>query len=173
MEAFKKILNPGTVEISRKPCPVFVVAEYTIKGGRGRLSMTGVEGPRHDGDAWGGCGQIVMHGTGLVEDVGPSWTRAMVARLAAIWGRWHLNDCQAGTPAQMAWIREHEGERDGRDGTGWYHWATAGLSAAGLNPDMSAGGYLFGSAWLYEEVPAEVLAELRAFPDTTITPAWC
>lgn len=33
-------------------------------------------------------------------------------------------------------------------------------------------GYKYGSAWLREEVPADVVEWLRGLPETTITPAW-
>lgn len=33
-------------------------------------------------------------------------------------------------------------------------------------------GYKYGSAWLREEVPDEVIETLRNMPETTITPAW-
>ena len=34
-------------------------------------------------------------------------------------------------------------------------------------------GYKYGSAWLHEDVPADVLAFLAALPETDVTPAWC
>lgn len=33
-------------------------------------------------------------------------------------------------------------------------------------------GYSYGSAWLFEEVPTEVLEYLQALPDSVATPAW-
>ena len=33
-------------------------------------------------------------------------------------------------------------------------------------------GYKYGSAWRFEEVPAEVIDWLKSLPDTKITPAW-
>lgn len=33
-------------------------------------------------------------------------------------------------------------------------------------------GYKYGTEWLFEEVPAEILEEIQAFPETTTTPAW-
>ena len=43
------------------------------------------------------------------------------------------------------------------------------LRKVGLHPDN---GYLYGSAWLKEEVPTEVLAYLHALPESKLTPAW-
>ena len=33
-------------------------------------------------------------------------------------------------------------------------------------------GYAYGSQWLREEVPADVLAFLAALPESALTPAW-
>ena len=33
-------------------------------------------------------------------------------------------------------------------------------------------GYRYGTAWLFEEIPEEIIAELEALPETTVTPAW-
>ena len=33
-------------------------------------------------------------------------------------------------------------------------------------------GYKFGTQWLHEDVPTDVLAWLRGLPDTDTTPAW-
>jgi hypothetical protein len=41
-----------------------------------------------------------------------------------------------------------------------------------LTKPCSVCGYKYGSAWLKEAVPADVLEFLRALPNTDITPAW-
>lgn len=56
----------------------------------GRLSITGVIGPMHNGNCYGSCGQCVDE----IREGEPAegWTREMVDRLCDIWDKWHLND---------------------------------------------------------------------------------
>jgi hypothetical protein len=136
----------------------------------GRLSITGVEGPKRNGDARGSCGQIVMH-EWQIEEYAPNWTPALETQFRAVWDMWHLNDMQAGTPAQMAHLRALEAQgRDWRKegATSHYHWALAELDAAGLNPQ----GGEYGRRWYRVEVPGDVLAFLQSLPDTDLQPAW-
>jgi hypothetical protein len=41
-----------------------------------------------------------------------------------------------------------------------------------LNKPCEVCGYKYGSQWLHEELPASIIEELAAFPDTDIHPAW-
>lgn len=119
-----------------------------------RLSITGVIGPKSNGDCRGSAGQI----TNSLREIivfAAGWDRESVTKLAEIWDRWHLNDMRAGSPAQRAWLDENfEGHRD-------YVAVSAALAEAGLNPDPSfeynGAPYKYGHAWLSEEVPADVL----------------
>ena len=138
-----------------------------IKFDGGRIAITGVEGPKGNGDCVGSCGQI--NGAWDVVEYAPGWTPELVVAFRMMWGRWHLNDMRAGTPAQEAHLRllELRGVVPGPD---HYRWALDVLASAGLQPD---GGYSYGSKWNTEEVPADVLAFLQSLPDTDKTPAWC
>jgi len=120
MENFTKILNPGTVphwEAGRLPVPVFVKVEYK----EGRLSITGVEGPKANGDAVGGCGQIVdtftREGFQPTPGDGAFWM-LNAKKLRAVWERWHLNDMRPNCEHQRAagWL-----EKTGQKVT-LYHW---------------------------------------------------
>ena len=66
----------------------------------GKLSITGVEGPKSNGDAIGSCGQINDHLTADVTEFAPGWDAEKVAKFAAIWARWHLNDMRPGCEHQ-------------------------------------------------------------------------
>lgn len=136
----KKILNPGTTP---EGWPVFVTIEWDGK----RLSITGVEGPLRNGDARGCCGQIDL--SDLVTKY--NW----VSRLMEVWERWHLNDLRAGTPEQEAFLREHPARN--------YDEACDTLKNAGL---YDVNGYRYGQAWLFEEVPDDVIQWLFSLPDT-------
>jgi hypothetical protein len=133
---------------------VFITIRYFNK----RLSLTGVEGPYSNGNASGSCGQIRDT---LGRLTAPRFTKETLDQLKQIWDRWHLNDMKAGTPAQEDYLRENYKERYD------YTKASEVLREAGLNPDN---GYKYGSAWLFEEVPEDVINFLASFPDTDLLP---
>lgn len=195
MENFTKVLRPGVVEVwkgarGKGYAPLFLKIEYED----GRLSISGVEGPRTDGDAWGSCGQCVdALAPSRLRELAPGWDRAMVKRLRETWGHWHLNDMRAGCEHQRAagWEdarinpaelpKECTANRDARGilamwiyPPGASNWADSknthkdGL----LMKPCPTCGYAYGSKWLREEVPADVLAWLRALPSADVTPAW-
>lgn len=132
----------------------------------GRLSISGVEGPLQNGDARGGCGQIVMHLK--PEDIkpAPGWDTTRLQQFLGYWKEWHLNDMKAGTPEQTAELKKHK--YPGYP-VSHYDWAKGILEKAGLQPHN---GYSYGSKWLRVEVPAEVLEFLKSLPDTDKQPAW-
>lgn len=94
----------------------------------------------------------------------------MVQRIAKVWSSWHLNDMHPGTPKQEAFLRS----RDIHD----YDKAVDALKKAGLYIDhlpavATANGYLvrpsykYGSQWLYEPIPDDILAEIRSWEGNT------
>jgi len=101
MENFSQVYRIGTARsYGGRAYSIFVKAEFKD----GRLSISGVEGPTHGGNCIGACGQIDMHLK--PEDVtpAPGWTTDSIARLLAIWDKWHLNDMKAGCEHQdEAW----------------------------------------------------------------------
>lgn len=110
----KKTLRIGTMKMhGGQACSIFVRVEYE----GGKLSITGVEGPTRDGNAIGGCGQIVMsfegygkHPYAKISDIqpAPAWTHAKIKKLFDIWDRWHLNDMRPGCKHQTgpAWTHQ-------------------------------------------------------------------
>lgn len=169
----QKTIRIGTVSLGYgRPVHLFCSIEFEA----GKLSITGVEGPKRNGDATGGCGQIIMSPWEIVT-YAPGWNPETVARFREVWDRWHLNDMQAGSPAQMAHLRAHPVE----DRLHYFETARESLRAAGLQPDRgymvrdkdgNPQPYSYGSAWLREEVPADVLDFLQGLPGADITPAW-
>jgi hypothetical protein len=202
----------------------------------GKLSISGVEGPKANGDCRGGCGQIVMSGLS-VEEYAPGWDAEKVQRFAEVWDHWHLNDMRAGCEHQRAedWGNEelevvtygltseaHKLRREAldesaaaaRDGrvanlteTGkallsddWFkdrhsppdadsplsgcyevkrrekkraNWVNQAEHPRGvLSKPCPVCGYKFGTKWLREEVPQEVIEFLQSLPDTDTKPAW-
>jgi hypothetical protein len=72
-----------------------------VKYEGGRLSITGVEGPLRNGDARGGCGQIVMD-EWCFDSYREGWNADMVRHLRDVWNDWHLNDLSPCSPEMRA-----------------------------------------------------------------------
>lgn len=143
-----------------------------------RLSITGVEGPRRGGDCRGSCGQIEM-GLNVAEiEPAPGWDRAKIERFVELWRRWHLNDMRPGCEHQVgdAW-KSHDVEVKNVI-TKRLETKRSSFVRVDEHPDgllckpCSVCGYKYGTEWKFESVPADVLDELRALPDTDMTPAW-
>ena len=94
----------------------------------------------------------------------------MVQRIARVWRSWHLNDMRAGTPKQESFLKSR-GIQD-------YDKAVEALRKAGLytdhlpavptaNGDLVRPSYKYGSQWLYEPIPDDVLAEIRSWEGNT------
>lgn len=162
-----KIVRIGKYE--NTPHSLFCV----IKINDGKLSISGVEGPKRNGDCHGACGQVVMHPWEITE-YAPRWDAESVAKFREVWERWHLNDMVAGSPAQMEFLRVNPVAFKYPEN--YYDKACESLTAAGLQPDASyvrdGKPYSYGSAWLREELPEDVIAFLASLPDTDATPAW-
>ena len=92
-----KVVRLGTVECGASPAGIFARVEYD----GARLSIVGVVGPKSDGNARGGCGQIDPAGETFTS-YAPGWDAEKVAEFAHIWRRWHLNDMRAGCEHQRA-----------------------------------------------------------------------
>lgn len=196
---FTKIVNPGTVPVGGRRVQLFCKIECKD----GRLSISGVEGPKQNGDAWGSCGQIhggYAHRDPADDDArtyrltrpedmnfGPDWSAAMWLDFLDVWKRWHLNDMRAGcehqraagwgtrpidpTKPTTAYGKHFEGQR--QDSWNLLGWVRPDEHPAGLlTLPCWYCGYRYGTAWLREEVPADVLRMLRQLPESTRVPAW-
>jgi hypothetical protein len=142
---------------------VYVTITWEWSNEQNELSLTGVIGPKANGDARGSCGQ-----TGVPNNINfaPGWDAESAAKLDTIWNRWHLNGMRAGSPAQEAWLREHPVSVVYPES---YSKVKDALIEAGLQPDESFlhndEPYSYGSAWLHEDVPTDVLEWLKNLPD--------
>lgn len=172
MEKLNKVVRLGTVQTGGGAwMSVYAKIEYDGK----RLSITGVEGPTQSGNALGGCGQIDMHydrETIRSMRPAPGWDHGKIIAFFQTWKRWHLNDMRAGSPAQRNLLDEVHGKYRSVP----YQEAVATLEEHGLlvDPDYIHNGkpYQFGTGWLSETVPDEVLDFLASLPDTDKEPAW-
>lgn len=166
---FTKIVRIGTIKTWERGRPVSVFCKIEMR--KGRLSISGVEGPLPSGNALGACGQIDMHLRDKPArdwNLAPGWNTAALKMFFNVWKRWHLNDMKAGGPEQEQFLRDNPVKVVCPESH--YEKASAALAAAGLNPDAS--GYKYGSAWRREDVPVDVLAWLQALPDADKKPAW-
>lgn len=159
---------------------LFVKAEVV----EGRLSMKGVGGPYWPGLCLGTAGQIDMcfaHRNPRDNDqrypeptqpseikFAPGWDAEKWLDLLDVWKTWHRNDMRAGSPVQeeYLWLNPIHAVYPET----YYEKASALLAEAGLNPDQN--GYKYGSAWLKEELPKEIVAFLESLPKSPVKPAW-
>lgn len=158
-----------------------VFCKIEIKNGA--LSICGVEGPKNNGDCKGSCGQIVMHDWNI-HQYAPGWSDELATKFRDVWDRWHLNDMRAGCEHQRAegWDKR---PIDPSKPTNAYGNFTATASRNMLvwvskkdHPHGLLGepcptcGYKYGTAWLREELPVEVVEFLTSLPHTDEAPAW-
>lgn len=79
-------------------------------------------------------------------------TAADLNTIIQIWDKWHLNDMNAGTEKQTAFIKEWE-----KDHKYDYTAVCEALKEAGIYEDN---GYKYGHAWLVKLLPEEVITEV-------------
>jgi hypothetical protein len=125
----------------RKDC--LAVITWELKDGR--FSMCA--------EIWNPRKSDIYMGGQCVDEVAAYFPNdAKAQRMVAIWREWHLNDMQAGTPAQMAFLKTA--------GTHGYVEACDALDEVGL---LIHNGHKYGSAWLKVELPAHVVAEIQSW----------
>lgn len=162
MTGFARSVSPGN---NSDTGSLWVTIRWENRNGGMELSITAVEGPMKNGDCRGSAGQR-LEALDRLTNLYLDWTPEMVTRLGVEWERWHLNRMRAGTAAQMAFLRTAD------IGLGGDRYAATldALTTAGLNPDN---GYVYGSAWLSEEVPTDVIEWLSGLPlGTTAVHPW-
>lgn len=163
-QTIKKTIDLGKVDANRRGRKINRVT-IEVELSDGELSMVGNVWNRNETncETCGQCGDTIA---ALFPD------SKKVQRIVAIWKKWHLNHMNAGTPAQSDLLSHAEPGFDAipypKD---WYRWACEQLKAASLYVDQTAPeiyrglrtgnmGYVYGSAWLKEELPVEVVEEV-------------
>ena len=139
MRMFRRTLRPTTNTI--------VYVEFNPDSGR--LSLSGTARGK-----MGGSGQVLEQVREGVPAEG--WRKRDCYELYKCWKRWHLNDLRAGTPKQEEAVREWK-KKNQYD----YKLVCDYLKTIGLYEDN---GYRYGTAWLKEEVPKEVIEWLYSLP---------
>lgn len=121
-----------------------------LKRSKGKLLTLSIVGDVNFGFRKGECGGQ------CIDTIREIWGHIpKIAELCDLWERWHLNDLVAGTSKQMKIIRKLGECPVPSD---WYTWACLNLKANDLLVDR---GYTFGHEWLYEPLPAKVVARIK------------
>lgn len=157
MKAFIKVVNPiRRPTYKGRMIDVFCKIIYTDNGA---LSISGVEGPKMNGDCLGSCGQIDISWYNDHENIiyQPGWNAEKEHKFLSTWKRWHLNDMNSACEHQRELGWEYEDHHDKKTFKG---------------EACPVCGYKIGSAWLKEDVPEDVLQFLYDLPETTKDPAW-
>lgn len=126
-----------------------ISADIDVKLESGRLSISGVV---YEGE------KLLRSERNLIS-AGQCLDEArdiLPAKLAEVWERWHLNDLRAGTYRQEEALRS---VKDTFDRLNWYDEACKYLSSLDLLFD---GEYKYGSAWLTEELPEDVIEYIES-----------
>ena len=135
------------------------------------LSLSGVIGPKGDGDCIGPCGQIQAHLIESIEEYFKPWDELRVGALIEIWKDYHLNVMTAGSPRQESYLKHKVPTLHLADNT--YENRAMLLKNAGLNPDEeyfnfdSNEPYVYGSAWLHTKLPLHVIGWFSDLPEST------
>lgn len=80
----------------------------------------------------------------------------VTATVVALWHRWHLNDMQSGCIHQ-----ESRYQADARERPAWNNEYT-GSTGDTLSGPCAECGYRYGTAWLYEPLPDDILDQIEA-----------
>ena len=162
MENFRKVVHIGTFKFNNRLYSGYSRISLTD----GCLSIVGVIGPTRNGNAQV-CGQCYDQFKNVeVFDVG--WNQSMLDEYISKWKRWHLNNMIPGSPRQMEWIREQ-----GVDLT--YSEILEKMPESILHDSEyyhNGKPYSYGSAWLREPVPDDVIDWFKALPDTVKECPW-
>lgn len=156
------VINPMNVQPSwyntKRMVPVFCKIEYDAE--KGSLSISGVVGPLRSGNCVGGCGQINMFITTDYEEYEftSGWDQIKWEQFLRVWDRWHLNDMRPGC--------EHQRE------LGWGKKDLTVVTGGVLCKPCPVCGYKYGTKWLKEDVPRDVIEWLFSLPETLVKPAW-
>jgi len=169
MEDFTRIVCPGEAFVNDT---IFKKVICRISYANGKLTITGVHGPKRNGDAFGSCGQINLEKLDF-DSFEDGWTQERLNMFISIWKRFHLNDVNAGSPAQQFYLQNNPIEGGQLN---HYERACEALELARLNPDPyyihNGKPYLYGSAWISMDVPEWALKWLHDLPETNRNYAW-
>lgn len=170
----KKTYSPGKIDYNgsgRKNCKVTVEWELKETSKGMVFSMSGgIWNPR--GSDYYTCGQCIDEIAGYFPN------DAKLQSMLKVWERWHLNDMKAGCEHQRAegWYKRpidpskptdtYGKHFEGQQGSSWnlLSWVRKNEHPQGLMCEpCPTCGYKYGTAWLHEPIPDEVIAEIESW----------
>lgn len=185
----KKRLRPGRLTTVAKRGWIKVDVDFD---GR-RLSIQGEIGGEADGRIILEFKEFDDRGSSSLDEIAPyeGWDPDQIRRLFEVWKRWHLNNMRAGCEHQRAegWdsrpidpskpLTAYGRHCEGKSAATWnmLTWVKRDEHPDGLLArPCPVCGHKYGSAWLFEEVPEDVLNFLDSLPGEPIkdeaNPRW-
>lgn len=131
----------GRLLVNHEPAP----ATFLTVSLSGQINLT-----QDDGRGGGGVSGQIVDRLHEVKSLANGVTRAQFDRLIELWRRWHSNDLRAACIHQQSFALPH-GVLDRQ-------WPTRAAAETAKCPV----GYRYGSDWLVELVPQEVIDELKS-----------
>lgn len=115
------------------------------------------------GTVYNGGGVNVLSSGQNVEEIAERFYRnALVQRIAELWRRWHLNGMRSGTRKQLEYVAFIKSIPAMNPINKLGHWDYSkeckALMNAGLYEDH---GMRYGHQWLVEQIPSDVVVEIR------------
>ncbi len=157
-----KTLDLGKVDgygNGRKVCRLTLELNILSGYGHGKkltIDLTPTDEPYRKvsivGDVWNSSETDIIMGGQMQDEILDYVDTKQTRRIVELWDRWHLNDMKAGTRLQQECLATY-----GKDERYDYDVACKRLADNNLLIDR---GYKYGSAWLVEIVPTDVLREL-------------
>lgn len=167
-----KVLNPGRTVDGQVYIKVVLKKEEINHVSKAVLSITGVVGPKANGDCRGSCGQCQDSLLDIVK-YNDGWDQRKVWDLFTIWERWHLNDMRGGCVHQVSLQWNEARKIPSRPWTQENSLMWSDTEHGGfLSHPCPICGHKYGSSWEFEEIPEWVLDYLEKMPETKIKPAW-
>lgn len=109
------------------------------------------------GDLWNSGHTDILQGGQMQDSILDYVNTARTRKIVELWNRWHLNDMRPGTATQAALLELRPGVQD----------YTARCRVLAVNDLLIDRGYKYGSAWLVEYLPTDVLIELAQLFNAT------
>ena len=153
----KKVISFGKFAVDSKRRINEIKVTIELKYDKGKdFPVFSASGEVWDNKKWDN--DIIMGGQCL-DTLAEYVKTPLFTEIYDLWQKYHLNDLNAGTPEQTAYL-------DAKQAEGWkydYKQACDMLSAAGLNPvNFNGQPYYYGHAWIYRAIPEEDLNRIKA-----------